>query len=89
MPDHSTIIEMPSSTENKPGERDPEMRQTKKGNQWHFGMKTHIGVDAKTGVTRSFTTTAANEHDLKQAEHLLHGKEGFNFADSGYRGAEQ
>ena len=85
----ATIIEAPSSTKNKAGERDPEMHQTKKGNQWHFGMKTHIGVDAKTGVTHSFTTTAANEHDLNQAEHLLHGKEGFIFADSGYRGAEQ
>ncbi len=64
------------------------MHQTKKGNQWHFGMKAHIGVDARTGLTHSFTTTAANEHDLNQAEHLLHSKEEFIFADSGYRGAE-
>lgn len=84
----ATIIEAPSSTKNKAGERDPEMHQTKKGNQWHFGMKAHIGVDARTGLTHSFTTTAANEHDLNQAEHLLHGKEEFIFADSGYRGAE-
>jgi IS5 family transposase len=84
----ATIIEAPSSTKNKAGERDPEMHQTKKGNQWHFGMKAHIGVDAKTGLTHSFTTTAANEHDLNQAEHLLHGEEEFIFADSGYRGAE-
>ena len=84
----ATIIEAPSSTKNKAGERDPEMHQTKKGNQWHFGMKAHIGVDARTGLTHSFTTTAANEHDLNQAEHLLHGEEGFIFADSGYRGAE-
>lgn len=84
----ATIIEAPGSTKNKTAERDPEMHQTKKGNQWHFGMKAHIGVDAKTGLTHSFTTTAANEHDLNQAEHLLHGEEDFIFADSGYRGAE-
>ena len=66
----ATIIEAPSSTKNKAGERDPEMHQTKKGNQWYFGMKAHIGVDARTGLTHSFTTTAANEHDLNQAEHL-------------------
>lgn len=85
----ATIIEAPSSTKNKVGERDPEMHQTKKGNQWHFGMKAHIGVDARTGLTHSFTTTSANEHDLNQAEHLLHGEEDFVFADAGYRGAEK
>ncbi len=85
----ATIIEAPSSTKNKTGERDPEMHQTKKGKQWHFGMKAHIGVDAKTGLTHSFTTTAANEHDLNQAGNLLHGEEAFIFADSGYRGAEK
>jgi len=53
---------------NKAGERDPEMHQTKKGNQWHFGMKAHVGVDARTGLTHSLTTTAANEHDLNQAK---------------------
>jgi IS5 family transposase len=84
----ATIIEAPSSTKNQAGERDPEMHQTKKGNQWHFGMKAHIGVDARTGLTHSFTTTAANEHYLNQAVHLLHGEEEFIFADSGYRGAE-
>ena len=85
----ATIIEAPSSTKNQSGERDPEMHQTKKGNQWHFGLKAHIGVDARTGITHSFTTTAAHEHDLNQAEHLLHGEEAFIFADSGYRGAEK
>ncbi len=85
----ATIIEAPSSTKNKTGERDPEMHQTKKGNQWHFGMKAHIGVDARTGLTHSFTTTAANEHDLNQADQLLHGEEAFIFADAGYRGAEK
>ncbi|GAB0153850.1 IS5-like element ISVch5 family transposase [Marinobacterium sp. BA1] len=85
----ATIIEAPNSTKNKTGERDPEMYQTKKGNQWHFGMKAHIGVDARTGITHSFTTTAANEHDLNQADQLLHGEETFIFADAGYRGAEK
>ena len=85
----ATIIEAPSSTKNKAGERDPEMHQTKKGNEWHFGMKAHIGVDARTGVTHSFTTTAAHEHDLNQAGHVLHGDESFIFADAGYRGAEK
>ena len=85
----ATIIEAPTSTKNKAGERDPEMHQTKKGNEWHFGLKAHIGVDARTGITHSFTTTAANEHDLNQAGNLLHGDEGFIFADAGYRGAEK
>ena len=85
----ASIIEAPTSIKNKACERDPEMHQTKKGNQWYFGMKAHIGVDAKTGLTHSLTTTAANEHDLNQAEHLLHGDEDFIFADSGYRGAEK
>jgi len=84
-----TIIEAPSSTKNKAKARDPEMHQTKKGNQWYFGLKAHIGVDARTGLTHSFTTTAANEHDLNQAEHILHGDETYVFADSGYRGAEK
>src|SRR6056300_1706598 len=85
----ATIIEAPTSTKNKSGERDPEMHQTKKGHQWHFGLKAHIGVDARTGITHSFTTTAANEHDLNQASELLHGDEQFIFADAGYRGAEK
>ncbi|WP_223940014.1 IS5 family transposase, partial [Aeromonas caviae] len=59
----ATIIEAPSSTKNKEQQRDPQMHQTKKGNQWHFGMKAHIGVDAKSGLTHSLVTTAANEHD--------------------------
>ena len=83
----ATIIAAPSSTKNQSGERDPEMHQTKKGNQWHFGMKAHIGVDAKSGLTHSLATTAANEHDLNQAGNLLHGKEEFVFGDAGYQGA--
>ncbi len=73
----ATIIEAPSSTKNKEQQRDPEMHQTKKGNQWHFGMKAHIGVDAKSGLTHSLVTTAANEHDLNQLGNLLHGEEQF------------
>ena len=84
----ATIIEVPNSTKNKRGERDPEMHQTKKGNQWYFGMKAHIGVDAKSGLTHSLETTSANEHDLNQVGNLLHGKEEFVFADAGYQGAE-
>ena len=63
--------------------------QTKKGNQWHFGMKAHIGVDAKSGLTHSLVTTAANEHDLNQLGNLLHGEEQFVSADAGYQGAPQ
>lgn len=85
----ATIIEAPTSTKNKKGERDPEMHQAKKGNEWHFGMKAHIGVDARTGFTHSLQTTAANEHDLNQAAALLHGDEYFIGADAGYRGAEK
>ncbi len=66
-----------------------EMHQTKKGNQWHFGMKAHIGVDAKSGLTHSLVTTAANEHDLNQLGNLLHGEEQFVSADAGYQGAPQ
>ncbi len=61
----------------------------KKGNQWHFGMKAHIGVDAKSGLTHSLVTTAANEHDLNQLGNLLHGEEQFVLADAGYQGAPQ
>jgi len=84
----ATIIAAPSSTKNAEGERDPEMHQTKKGNQWHFGMKAHIGVDADSGLVHTVTTTAANESDVEQIADLLHGKERQVWADSGYRGAQ-
>ncbi|MNY27504.1 Transposase DDE domain protein [compost metagenome] len=84
----ATIIAAPSSTKNSTGERDPEMHQTKKGNQWHFGMKAHIGVDADSGLVHTVTTTAANEADVEQVSDLLHGKEDAVWADSGYRGAQ-
>lgn len=83
----ATIIAAPSSTKNAQGERDPEMHQTRKGNQWHFGMKAHIAVDAHSGLVHTVTTTAANEADVEQIADLLHGKEAEVWADSGYRGA--
>ncbi len=84
----ATIIAAPSSTKNAEGERDPEMHQTKKGNQWYFGMKAHIGVDADSGLVHTVTTTPANEADVEQVADLLHGKEEQVWADSGYRGAQ-
>src|SRR5215207_2619492 len=84
----ATIIAAPSSTKNADGERDPEMHQTKKGNQWHFGMKAHIGVDMDSGLVHTVTTTAANEADVEQVEALLHGKEKVVHADAGYTGAQ-
>ena len=71
----ATIIAAPPSTKNKSKARDPEMHQTKKGNQWHFGMKAHIGVDVASGVVHTVTGTAANEADINQTAALLHGRE--------------
>ena len=85
----ATLIAAPSSTKNKTGERDPEMHQTKKGNQWHFGMKAHIGVDADSGLVHTVIGTAANVHDVTQAHALLHGQEQVVFADAGYQGAPE
>ncbi len=82
----ATIIAAPSSTKNQDGERDPEMHQTKKGQQWHFGMKAHIGVDAESGLVHTVIGTAANVNDVTQAAALLHGQEDVVFADAGYRG---
>jgi transposase, IS5 family len=82
----ATIIAAPSSTKNEDKARDPEMHQAKKGNQWHFGMKAHIGVDAESGLVHSLVGTAANVNDVTQAGALLHGKEGVAFGDAGYRG---
>ena len=85
----ATLIAAPSSTQNRDGERDPEMHQTKKGNQWHFGMKAHIGVDADSGLVHSVIGTAANVKDLTRGHDLLHGKEKVVFADAGYQGADK
>jgi transposase, IS5 family len=84
----ATIIAAPSSTKNEAGARDPEMHQTKKGNQWHFGMKAHIGVDVDSGLVHTVVTTPANEPDVEQIEELLHGKEEVVHADAGYTGAQ-
>jgi IS5 family transposase len=85
----ATIIAAPSSTKNKAGERDPEMHQTKKGNQWYFGMKVHLGVDSESGLIHSVETTAANVHDLTPAAELLHGEETVLYGDAGYQGIEK
>ena len=85
----ATIIAAPSSTKNASGERDPEMHQAKKGNQWHHGMKAHIGVDAESGLVHSLISTAANVSDVTQAGALLHGKETDAFGDAGYRGVSK
>ena len=85
----ATLIAAPTSTKNSTGTRDPEMHQTKKGNQWYHGMKAHIGSDADSGLVHSVATTAANAHDVTQAHALLHGEETDVFADSGYRGVEK
>ena len=85
----ATIIAAPSSTKNQKGERDPEMHQAKKGNQWHFGMKAHIGIDADSGLVHTVIGTAANVNDVTQANALLHGEETEAFGDAGYQGAEK
>ena len=85
----ATLIAAPSSTKNSTGERDPEMHQTKKGNQWHFGMKAHIGVDADSGLVHTVIGTAANVNDVTQGHGLLHGEEKVVFADAGYQGASK
>ena len=82
----ATLIAAPSSTKNREGKRDPEMRQTKKGNQWYYGMKVHIGVDKDSGLIHSVVTTPANVHDLTPAGELLHGDEDVVYADAGYQG---
>ncbi len=83
----ATIIDAPSSTKNGSGTRDPEMHQTKKGNQWFFGMKAHIGVDMASGLVHTVVATAANVADVTQTGQLLHGREAMVFADAGYTGA--
>jgi len=85
----ATIIAAPSSTKNATGTRDREMHQTKKGNQWYFGMKAHIGVDAGTGYIHSVTATAANVHDLDEAAHLVRSDDEIVYADAGYQGAHK
>lgn len=85
----ATIIAAPSSTKNADKARDPEMHQTKKGNQWHFGMKVHIGVDSQTGLTHSASITSANVHDSQELPNLLHGNEKRLYGDSAYIGQKE
>ena len=85
----ATIIAAPSSTKNADGTRDQEMHQTRKGNQWYFGMKAHIGVDTDSGLVHTVVTTPANEADIEVVDELLHGRETTVHADAGYTGADK
>jgi len=85
----ATIIAAAPSTKNKAKERDPAMHQTRKGKQWYFGMKAHVGVDAQSGVVHTVTGTAANVSDISETQHLLHGQEKRGQGDSGYTGVEK
>jgi len=85
----ATLISAPSSTKNASGERDPEMHQSKKGQQWFFGMKAHIGVDADSGLVHTVRGTSGNVNDVVEANSLLHGQEMDVFADAGYQGAHK
>ena len=85
----ATLIAAPPSTKNDAKKRDPEMHQTKKGNQWHFGMKAHVGVDGDSGLVHTVVATAANVADVTQAHALLHGEEVDVVADAGYQGVDK
>lgn len=85
----ATLIAAPSSTKNKDGLRDSEMHSAQKGNQWHFGMKAHIGVDADSGLVHTVRGTSANVHDVVEGNALLHGDEENAFGDAGYRGIDK
>jgi transposase, IS5 family len=85
----ATLIAAPSSTKNKEHARDPEMHQAKKGNQWYFGLKAHIGVDKDSGLVHTLTTTSANVSDISQTPALLHGQEQDVWADAGYIGVDK
>ena len=85
----ATLIAAPPSTKNQDKRRDPEMHQTKKGNEWHFGMKLHLGADSQTGLVHRASITAANVHDSHQVPNLLHGEETRFYGDSAYRGKAQ
>ncbi len=85
----ATIIAAPPSTKNQDKARDPEMHQTKKGNEWHFGMKAHIGADLHSGLVHSLHATAANEADVAHTHEVLHGDEKVVFVDAGYVGVER
>ena len=85
----ATLINAPSSTKNKDRKRDPDMHSTKKGNQYYFGMKAHIGVDQDSGAVHSVTGTSANISDISETHKLLHGEEKIIYGDAGYTGLEK
>jgi len=82
----ATLIAAPPSTKNQEQSRDPEMQQSKKGQQWYFGMKLHIGVDSNSGLVHSASVSAGNVHDSQELPNLLHGEETRLYGDSAYRG---
>jgi IS5 family transposase len=85
----ATLIAAPPSTKNNDGKRNPEMHQSKKGNDWHFGIKTHIGVDTASGLVHTVVATAGNVSDVTQAHALLHGDETAAIGDAGYQRMEK
>jgi IS5 family transposase len=85
----ATLIAAPPSTKNQEHSRDPEMHQSKKGKQWYFGMKVHIGADSQTGLVHSASVSAGNVHDSQELPNLLHGQERRLYGDSAYRGEKQ
>ena len=85
----ATLSDAPDSTKNQDRKRDPEMRTTRKANQWHFGMKLHVGTDSRTGLIHSASVTAADVHDSQALPGLLHGQETRLYGDSAYRGIKQ
>ena len=85
----ATLIAAPSSTKNATGERDPDMKQRQKGQQWSFGMKAHIGVDAASGLVRTVRGTTRSVNDVVEANALLHGKETQAWGDAGYQGVDK
>jgi len=85
----ATLIAAPTSTKNKDKARDPEMHSSQKGNQWHFGMKAHIGVDAESGLVHTVRGTSGNVHDVVEGSSLLHGEETLAYGDAGYQGIDK
>lgn len=85
----ATLIAAPSSTKNQSGRRDPEMHQTKKGNEWYFGMKVHVGVDAGSGYVHTITGTSANVHDITETSNLIRKDDKVVYGDSGYQGVDK
>ena len=85
----ATLIAAPTSTKNKDRARDPEMHSSKKGNQWYFGMKAHIGVDAESGLVHTVRGTSGNVGDVTEGNSLLHGEESVVYGDAGYQGIEK